>query len=146
MYVMSSSYIYLKMVKMVNLTTNERGKKRKEALRDCKSTVNSGRGSVKTSGRNCPSVWLPLLEPLLKVVHLSPLRLPWCSLHHPDLTTKLSVPRCGSSQGRMGGGSHWAQRQGHEDGLTVKHHLQRETGRARKMLEAYSGRKRGDEV
>lgn len=146
MYVMPSSYIYLKMVKMVNFTI-ERGKKRKEAPCDCKSTIHSGRRPVKTvSGRTCPSVWLPLLEPLLKVVHVSPLQLPWCSLHHSDLTTQLSVPRCGSSQGRMDGGGHWAQRQGHEDSLTVKHHLQRETGRARKMLEACSGRKRGDEV
>ena len=88
MYVMPSSYIYLKMVKMVNFTTIERGKKRKEAPCDCKSTIHSGRGPVKTvSGRTCPSVWLPLLEPLLKVVHVSPLQLPWCSLHHSDLTT-----------------------------------------------------------
>ena len=54
MYVMSSSYIYLKMVKMVNLTTIERGKKRKEALCDCKSTVNSGWGSVKTVWEKLP--------------------------------------------------------------------------------------------
>lgn len=51
-----------------------------------------------------------------------------------------------SSQGRKDGGGHWAQRQGHEDSLAVKHHLQRETGRARKVLEACSGRKRRDKV
>lgn len=43
----------------------------------------------------------------------------------------------------MDDGGHPSQRQDHEDSLAVKHHLQREPGGARKMLEACSGREEG---
>lgn len=46
----------------------------------------------------------------------------------------------------MDDGGHRSQRPGREDGLTVKHHLQRELDRARKMPEACFGRGRGMEL